>query len=288
MIEHVVNLVNMRSTSRASGEPGPSRTPSDLTTRARIRDAAIAVFGAQGFDASVRTIATEAAVSPGLVIHHFGSKDKLRAVCDEHVTALIGQAKQESVGPRAASTLLSQLAVMDEYAWLLGYVMQSFSRGGPLAGHLFEMMAADAEGYIAEGVRQGTIRESVDPPARARFLANTAIGSMMLMMSLEQPGPGADWAQLMQRWSQEFMLPALELYTHGLFTDDSVLQTYLDHVAGTPATDPGPDPAATDPPASDQTQPNDRAATDPDPADPVATDPASTDPNPADRDKEPR
>ncbi|HJE59178.1 MAG TPA: TetR/AcrR family transcriptional regulator, partial [Nocardiopsis listeri] len=50
----------------------------DLTARARIRDAALTRFGQEGFGVSVRAIAEEAGVSPGLVIHHFGSKEKLR------------------------------------------------------------------------------------------------------------------------------------------------------------------------------------------------------------------
>jgi AcrR family transcriptional regulator len=58
----------------------------DLTTRARIRDAAIVLFGRDGFPAtSVRAIATAAAVSPALVLHHFGSKDELRAACDTYI-----------------------------------------------------------------------------------------------------------------------------------------------------------------------------------------------------------
>ncbi|WP_329603806.1 helix-turn-helix domain-containing protein, partial [Nocardia seriolae] len=55
------NLLNMRSTD-------------DLTTRARIRDAAITVFGEQGFGVGVRAIAAAAGVSPGLVNHHFGDR----------------------------------------------------------------------------------------------------------------------------------------------------------------------------------------------------------------------
>ena len=60
------------------------RSSDDLTTSARIRDAAIAQFGAHGFNTGVRAIATAAGVSPGLVIHHFGSKDGLRKACDEY------------------------------------------------------------------------------------------------------------------------------------------------------------------------------------------------------------
>ncbi len=51
----------------------------DLTARARIRDAALAQFAEYGFDrATVRGIAGAAGVSPGLVRHHFGSKNGLR------------------------------------------------------------------------------------------------------------------------------------------------------------------------------------------------------------------
>ncbi len=47
----------------------------DATTRSRIRDAAVALFGRAGYAAtSIRTIADEAGVSAALVIHHFGTK----------------------------------------------------------------------------------------------------------------------------------------------------------------------------------------------------------------------
>jgi AcrR family transcriptional regulator len=55
----------------------------DLTARARIRHAAIRLFADRGIDGTtVRDIAREAGVSPGLLRHHFGSKEALRQVCD--------------------------------------------------------------------------------------------------------------------------------------------------------------------------------------------------------------
>ncbi|MFD0204347.1 MULTISPECIES: TetR/AcrR family transcriptional regulator [Saccharothrix] len=64
---------------------------SDLTARARIRDAALARFGADGVaGASMRAIAADAGVSPALVVHHFGSKEGLRQACDEYVLAAMG------------------------------------------------------------------------------------------------------------------------------------------------------------------------------------------------------
>ena len=62
------------------------RSEADLTSQARIRDAALVRFGADGFaGTSVRSIAADAGVSPALVLHHFGSKEGLRTACDEHV-----------------------------------------------------------------------------------------------------------------------------------------------------------------------------------------------------------
>ena len=66
----------------------------DRTAKARIRDAAIVSFAEHGIAATtVRKVAAEAGVSAGLVMHHFGSMEGLRAACDQHVTAMIRELK---------------------------------------------------------------------------------------------------------------------------------------------------------------------------------------------------
>src|SRR6188508_3529955 len=58
----------------------------DLTAKATIRNAALRLFADRGPDAvTVRDVAAAADVSPGLVMHHFGSKAGLREAVDEHV-----------------------------------------------------------------------------------------------------------------------------------------------------------------------------------------------------------
>ena len=69
----------------------------DLTGRARLRDAAIECFAAQGFDESLRAIAARAGVSAGLVRHHFGSKEQLRAECDATVLKRYQRLKVDSI-----------------------------------------------------------------------------------------------------------------------------------------------------------------------------------------------
>src|SRR3954464_15196123 len=55
----------------------------DLTAKASIRNAALRLFAERGPDAvTMREIAAAAGVSPALVVHHFGSKEGLRAAVD--------------------------------------------------------------------------------------------------------------------------------------------------------------------------------------------------------------
>jgi AcrR family transcriptional regulator len=55
----------------------------------RLRDAAIARFGRDGFAVGLRAIAAHAGVTAALIVHHFGSKEGLRRACDEHVLAVV-------------------------------------------------------------------------------------------------------------------------------------------------------------------------------------------------------
>ncbi|EAQ00724.1 hypothetical protein JNB_11134 [Janibacter sp. HTCC2649] len=58
-------------------------------SRSRILATALRLFAAQGAAAtSLREVAREAGVAPGLVVHHFGGKDGLRHAVDESVVDL--------------------------------------------------------------------------------------------------------------------------------------------------------------------------------------------------------
>ncbi len=195
----------------------------DLTTRSRIRDTAIGVFGSQGFTAGVRSIATAAGVSPGLLNHHFGSKDGLRTACDEHVLRVIRESKAASSAPAG---MMEQLARIDEYAPLVAYIVRSFAAGGTLARELFEHMVDDAVRYIEDGVRDGRFTPSRDPAARARFLTRQNVGGLLLYVQMA--GPDVDFREALSALGDEITLPALELYTDGLFTDSQALHTYLE------------------------------------------------------------
>lgn len=62
----------------------------DLTAKARIRNAAVALFARKGPQgATLREIAEAAGVTHGLVVHHFRNKDGLRRAVQEYVTTMI-------------------------------------------------------------------------------------------------------------------------------------------------------------------------------------------------------
>ena len=190
----------------------------DLTARARIRDAAIAQFGRLGYaGAGMRAIAAEAEVSPALVMHHFGSKEGLRKACDEHVASVIRSAKEEAL-TQGPPDPLELLRTADDAQPLLRYLSRMLVDGSPGVAELVDTMVADAVEYMASGVEAGFLRPSEQPYERAVLLCIWQLGAIALhghvkrLMDIDLLGdPGA-----MQHWWR----PALEVLTHGLFTDD--------------------------------------------------------------------
>ncbi|MET9029327.1 TetR family transcriptional regulator [Nocardia sp. NPDC004168] len=209
-------------------QPVPQGSADDLSTAARIRDTAIEVFGEHGFQVGVRKIAAAAGVSPGLVNHHFGSKDGLRAACDDRVLQLIRDEKVKAITASSMKAgMLDALAEIESYAPLVAYMVRSLQAGGPMAESLFEHMAADAEGYLEKAVEAGRIKPSRDPAARARYLMMLNVGATMLYMQMRQHRDETiDYRKAIRELSEELTPPALEFYTQGLLTDPTILDTF--------------------------------------------------------------
>ncbi len=197
----------------------------DLTASARIRDAAIAEFGAHGFEVGLRTIAETAGVSAALVLHHFGSKDGLLRACDDYVAEAIRDSKSEAMRSHDPAGWLAQLSEIESYAPLMAYLVRSLQSGSELSKMLWRTMIANAEDYLDEGVRAGTLKPSRDPKARARYLAITGGGGFLLYLQMHQTP--TDLAAVLRDYRAEMVLPALELYTDGLMADRSMYEAFL-------------------------------------------------------------
>ncbi|OMC07443.1 TetR family transcriptional regulator [Mycolicibacter heraklionensis] len=207
----------------------------DLTATAKIRDAAIDQFGRHGFSVSVRAIAEAAGVSAALVIHHFGSKEGLRRACDDFVAEEIRSGKSEAMRSTDPSTWFAAMAEIESYAPIMAYVVRSMQSGSGLATTLWRKMIDNAEGYLDEGVRAGTLKPSRDPKARARFLAiNNGGGFLLYLQMHENP---TDLRAVLRDYARDMVLPALELYTEGLMTDRTMYDAFLaSEQGGTDAT----------------------------------------------------
>ncbi|MBD8079718.1 TetR/AcrR family transcriptional regulator [Cellulosimicrobium arenosum] len=229
----------MRSeTPRRTASPRQTGTERDLTTRARIRDAAIERFARDGFGAPLRTIATDADVSAALVLHHFGSKDGLREACDAHVLATVRETKHDVMTDAAgAMPMASWFARVDDYAPTVGYALRSLQSGGALAREFLEHLTTDAVSYLRASVDAGVATPSRDEEARARFLVLSSMGSLLLSLTLDPPQDPADLARATRRYLDSIALPALELYTEGFLTTRRMLDEYLLYVGDPPAED---------------------------------------------------
>ena len=116
------------------------------------------------------------------------------------------------------------MAEIESYAPMMAYLVRSMQTGGELARHLWQTMIRNAESYLDDGVRAGTIRPSRDPAARAKYLAMAGGGAFLLYMQLHD-NP-TDLRAVLRDYGNDMMMPALEVFTEGLLTDSTMLETF--------------------------------------------------------------
>jgi hypothetical protein len=97
--------------------------------------------------------------------------------------------------------------------------------GGDLAKMLWGRMIDDAESYLEEGVRAGTLKPSRDPRSRARYLAITGGGGFL--MYLQMHNTPTDLRAVLRDYTRDMLLPSLEVYTEGLMADSTMYDAFL-------------------------------------------------------------
>lgn len=233
--------------------------PADAPARQRILDVAIDSFGRQGFAAtSVRAIAEAAGTSPALVLHHFGSKEALRHACDDQLLALVAEAKHEGMATRSGMEDLLQMAAhREDYQPLIRYLLRAFQEDSAAARSLFDRLVRETAQFMGAGVEAGTIRPTAYPRAQALLLVAYSLGPLLLSAHIGRHLGTQGYDAEAQTLTS---LPALEMFTHGLFTDSAMFDAavrelpdpeprlhLIDHPAPAPDTapEPGPAPAPT-------------------------------------------
>ncbi len=164
----------------------------DVTTKARIRTAALHLFAEHGCAAtSLRAVARTAGVAPGLVVHHFGGKDGLRQAVDDEVIDILRRTL-ESIppsGPAAAVGRARDTAVAQMYAAnpvIADYVRRLVVTPGPeeeeFSAKLLQLMVEQTEVLHERGVA----RRHTSVTEHAVTVLMRQLGDHLLQPTLER------------------------------------------------------------------------------------------------------
>ena len=187
---------------------------SDLTARARIRDAAITLFAERGIGpATIRDIALKAGVSSGLLRHHFGSKEGLRDACDEFALERMAYLRGTLLSRTGASDAAFVGAVNPESMRLQLYLVRSMMDGSPAAELMFHKMVEVGEDWVADQKI-----ETRDPRIYSAALVAMKMGMFVMRdqlgrvldLDLDQP---ANHARLLRASMEIFSQPLADSVT---------------------------------------------------------------------------
>ena len=213
----------------------------DLTARARIRDAAIRLFADRGIDGTtVRDIAREAGVSPGLLRHHFGSKEALRAACDAYALDRLVRIKEELVFDDRFANPTFLPSVHPTVVLLYRYVTRALLDGSPAAAAMFDDMVTLTEQWLHKMAPDVT-----DDP---RAFAAVLVGMQSGLLAMHEHVSRVLGVDMFTADGHTRMAGALvDFYTNPLLTPELVakVRAMKDSLrAANPPTAAGTDPAA--------------------------------------------
>ena len=222
------------------GHPG-NPAFEDLTARARIRDAAIRLFAERGIDGTtVRDIAQQAGVSPGLLRHHFGSKEALREACDTYALDRIVRIKEELLVEGNVANPGFLPSVHPTIVLLYKYVTRALLDGSSGAAAMFDDMVTLTEQWID--------KYSPDVTEDPRAYAAVLVGMQSGILAMHDHVSRALGVDIFTAEGHLRMAGALaDFYSHPLLDAEFVTKVraaMLPLRAPNPPTAPGSDPAA--------------------------------------------
>lgn len=198
---------------------------SDLSTSARIRNAALEGFADKGVSGTtMRDVAAAAGVSTGLVQHHFGTKAGLQHAVEQHVIDVALETFEGLVGETIDADIWATMgdkvtAWVAENTTSLRYLARALSDGDPSASRIFTALLTIARTQWLEPLARGG---GLDPNADAEWAAlhvivfNLATVLLEPAISAQLPKPLFTSAQL-RRWN----VATTELYRRGFASPPS-------------------------------------------------------------------
>ncbi len=164
------------ATTRRTG-----RRPGNSGSREAILDAARRLFAARGYDgASLRAIAGEAGVDPGLLMHFFGSKEgvfvaamELPYLPSEAIPAVIAGGPPEATGERVARFFVETWDATSARSPLLAMI-----RSATTSDRSAELLRGFLEREVVTALA-GTMADKPDAALRASVVGSQMVGLAM-------------------------------------------------------------------------------------------------------------
>lgn len=228
--------------NQSQNQTSNNQLDDDLNTRARIRQAALTEFAAHGFrGASIRGIARAAGVSPGLVQHHFGTKDGLREACDAYVMEFLQATQMELLQRGTPPSPQASAERLDELQPLIDYLIMALSSGSETAAMWFNNITEYTHDALTSGRIGPPLDPSLDTWAIAATQAAMALGVTAFYRNLQQVLDVSDEAEAIARVGRARLFLASERVL-GEETRER-LQQSLDHYEHSKTTGkPPPEP----------------------------------------------
>lgn len=196
--------------------------PSDLTAKARIREAALELFSRDGVGAtSMRSVAARAGVSPSLVVHHFRSKTGLRDAVDDAVISAFGDALASvdlSGPPREVARQLETAVtgLIGGNRVVRDYLARGILEASPASHRLFDALMDLVETGLAALESSGHLVAGTDRAWRSYTVGFIVLGPVLLSHQIEARLGDDPFDPAVVRARSACNLAVLQ---HGLFRD---------------------------------------------------------------------
>jgi AcrR family transcriptional regulator len=187
-----------------------------------LLSAALHRFAADGIAAtSLRAVAAQAGVSPGLVVHHFGSKRGLCVALDAYVgkqfldayaAAEHDSSHHDPLARRSAATAL----VMREQPELCAYLARALTERSPFADQFFDRLLDHSRQQLDQLDSEGALHPGSDELWRALQHVLLILGPLLLRDHVERAlGTSLFEDQPWTRW----VTANEQLLRHGLYRE---------------------------------------------------------------------